>query len=184
MNHKKIALSNTIGSTYRATLSTSIQEEYNKLIGLITSIPSDSYEKKVMEGTGGLVSCADIISYQIGWGTLLIGWYKAGISGKMPEMPGAGFLSWDYEGLAKHFYKQYHDTRDKQLEHFKQIVEEIIVTVEHEYARGNLDASGIWQWCTLKSGKQWPLSKWVQVNTVAPYKRATGLIRRSALWKH
>jgi hypothetical protein len=51
--------------------------------------------------------------------------------------------------------------------------------VEKEHHSGNLQRIGIWPWCTLKSGKDWPLYKWVQVNSVAPYKRAISLIKKS-----
>jgi hypothetical protein len=95
-------------------------------------------------------------------------------------MPGAGFTTWDYAGLAEHFYKTYqYSDRITALEVFENIVAEIIALVEAEYTTGDLEKNGVWEWCTLKSGKQWPLSKWIQVNTVAPYKRARVMIRKS-----
>jgi hypothetical protein len=68
--------------------------------------------------------------------------------------------------------------RTTALKAFEGVVAEIIALVETEYATGNLEKEGVWGWCTLKSGKHWPLSKWVQVNTVAPYKRARVMIRK------
>jgi hypothetical protein len=163
----------------RALLSKNIQKEYNKLISIIADINRKDRLTQCIEGTGGLVSIADLIAYQIGWGTLLLTWYKAELKRKMPEMPGQGFDTWDYVGLAHHFYKKYHyDGYRKQEQKFHKIVQEIIDMVEHEYERNHLDAIGIWDWCTLKSGKKWPLSKWVQVNTVAPYKKAASLIKK------
>lgn len=44
-----------------------------------------------------------------------------------------------------------------------------------------LDQRGIWAWCTLASGKQWPLSKWIRVKTASPYKRAVQLIKKAKL---
>lgn len=124
-----------------------------------------------------MVSIADIIAYQIGWATLLIGWYEAGSEGRKPRMPSEEFTTWDYAGLAQHFYTKYrYDNADTQLQGFYTRVRRIITIVETEYRNNNLDALNVWNWCTLPSGKHWPLSKWITVNTVAPYKRAIRLI--------
>lgn len=164
----------------RALLSRNIQKEYNKLISLFSNIESKDRLRKTIEGTGGLVNVVDLIAYQIGWGTLLLTWYKAGLKGEMPEMPGQGFDTWDYVELAHHFYTKYHyDGYLKQEREFHNIVQQIIDMVECEYEAGRLDAIGVWDWCTLKSGKKWPLSKWVQVNTVAPYRKAVSLIKKA-----
>lgn len=153
-------------STLKAPLSKSITKEYNALIETILLAHTRSKEIQ------------NIVSYQIGWGTLLIEWYQAGIEKRTIQMPGAGFSTWDYKGLAEHFYKEYAGSLETQLKQFHQIVAKIIAITEKEYASGNLSKLGIWEWCTLKSGKQWPLEKWIQVNTVAPYKRARVEIRK------
>lgn len=153
-------------STLKAPLSQSIQKEYNALIETILSAQSPTKEIQ------------DLISYQIGWGILLLSWYQAGVDNKTIQMPGAGFNTWDYKGLAEHFYQEYEAPLAKQLKQFYQIASQIINIVEKEYANGNLRKLGVWKWCTLKSGKQWPLQKWIQVNTVAPYKRARLLINK------
>ena len=164
---------------FKAPLSKNIQKEYNKLISIIAEVERNDRLTLCIEGTGGLVSIADLIAYQIGWATLLLSWYEAGLKGQVPEMPGEGFNTWDYVGLARHFYEKYHfDGYRKQEQAFHKIVLRIIDMVEHEYSTHNLDAEGVWDWCTLKSGKAWPLSKWVTINTVAPYKRATSLVKK------
>lgn len=159
----KLLISDT---NLKAPLSLSIQKEYNALIETILS--AHKITKNIQ----------DHISYQIGWGTLLLSWYQAGIENKNIQMPGAGFSTWDYNGLAKHFYKEYAGKLDNQLKQFHQTVSKIIAISEKEYASGNLSKLGVWEWCTLKSGKQWPLEKWIQVNTVAPYKRARTEIKK------
>lgn len=164
---------------YRSPLSQNIQKEYNNLIAAIALVPAQYRTKKVIAGTGGNVNVIDFISYHIGWGTLLIGWYEAGLKNRMPEMPGDGFTTWDYTGLAQDFYHKYQfDSFEQQLKEFHAIVTRILEIVDQEYQSGNLDKVGVWQWCTLPSGKQWPLSKWIQVNTAAPYRRTAGLIKK------
>ncbi|MBA2726728.1 MAG: ClbS/DfsB family four-helix bundle protein [Parachlamydiaceae bacterium] len=159
-----------------------IQQEKDHLVMLVGSISPSVRALKVIDGTAGKVSISDLIAYQIGWGKCLIRWYEAGIEGKIPEMPGEGFSTWDYNAVAKHFYQRYtYDTSEQQISVFHEVVSRILEITQAEYQKGNLDRLGVWPWCTLSSGKQWPLSKWIQVNTVAPYKRAIKLIKKTKL---
>ena len=159
-------------------MSKKIQGSYNKLITEVLDLPTQVYSDKKINDQGKIVSVSDIIAYQIGWGCLLLGWYAAGLEEKTPQMPGEGFTKWDYNGLAQHFYRKYEcATPHEQQQLFQSVVAQIISIVEHEDKTGNLNKLGIWNWCTLKSGKEWPLSKWVQVNTVAPYQKAYNLIK-------
>lgn len=161
-------------------LSQDIQKAYDQLIDTLSHIPASKRCDKMIEGTGGRMSASDLISYQIGWGMCLIRWYEAGIRGVQPEMPGDGFLKWDYVELAKHFYQKYaYDASNQQLKVFHEVVVRIMEIVEKERATGNLDREEIWPWCTLSSGKTWPLSKWIKVNTVSPYRRAAQLIKKA-----
>lgn len=169
-----------IDTCFNAPLSKAIKKEYNALASLIDTIPSSGQSKKNIEGPGGLVSINNLIAYQIGWGKSIIDWYKTGLKKQPVQMPGHVFDTWNYVGLAQLFYKKYqYDSGIKQKKEFLKTVLAILEIVEHEYIQTNLDKSGVWDWCTLTSGKKWPLSKWIQVNTVAPYKRARALIKKS-----
>lgn len=161
-------------------LSQEIKTAYQKLIKTVTNFAIPMRTIKVIEGTGGNVSIADLIAYQIGWGKGLIRWYEAGIQGKIPEMPGDGFAKWDYTAIAKHFYEKYrYDAADQQLQIFHQVVLRILEIVQIENQKGQLNQIGVWPWCTLASGKAWPFSKWIRVNTASPYKRAVQLIKKT-----
>lgn len=157
-----------------------IQKAYDQLIEIIHTLPVSKRGNKLIEGAGGKISVSNLVAYQIGWGKCLIRWYEAGIKGEQPEMPGNGFLKWDYVAIAKHFYQRYnYDASSQQLKIFQEVVSQILQIAQKEQQTGNLDQEGIWPWCTLPSGKNWPLSKWIQVNTVSPYKRAIRLIRKA-----
>jgi len=159
-----------------------IQVEKERLLKIIASTPVSRRTLKLIDGTGGKVSITDLIAYQIGWGKCLIRWYECGISGKMPEMPGDGFLNWDYVAIAKHFYQKYqYDASHEQMKVFDQMVSQLLEIVKREQQANQLDQIGIWAWCTLASGKQWPLSKWIRINTASPYKRAVQLIKKAKL---
>lgn len=163
----------------KSTLSQDIQHEYTRLAEIATTISPSVRTLKIIDGTGGKVSAADIIAYQIGWSKWLIRWYKTGIRGEAQEMPGDGFSTWDYQAIARYFYQIHNpESIDEQMRIFHQAVLRIIEIVETEERTGNLDRLGVWPWCTLRSGKPWPLSKWIRVNTSSPYKKATVTVRK------
>lgn len=158
-------------------LKEKLEIAYKKLDLQLENIKIKESRKKIIEFTGGPISVCDLIAYQIGWGNLLIFWYKSGIAGQTPQMPLDGF-SWDYEAIAKHFFKTYKKESFQELRMlFFNTFKEISMIIDETAKNKQLDAIGVWDWCTLKSGKKWPLSKWIQVNTVAPYNRATKIIR-------
>lgn len=71
-----------------------------------------------------------------------------------------GFSKWNYVAIAKHFYQKYsYDAAIQQLEIFQETVLRILEITQKEEQTGNLDQEGIWPWCSLSSGKKWPLSK-------------------------
>lgn len=159
------------------TLVQDILREKDRLVNVVGQIPPSAWLLKEIDGTGGKVSVSDLIAYQIGWGKCLIRWYESGLRGELPELPGDGFVTWNYVSIAKHFYQKYrHDSPDHQLGEFQQVVSRIIEITEGEQLLGNLDRIGVWPWCTLPSGKHWPLSKWIRVNTASPYKRASSMV--------
>jgi hypothetical protein len=163
----------------KTPISSEILNAYKKLLKPILQISETHFFENLYDGTGGKVSAAKIISYQIGWGTFLLTWYKSGVANKKIVMPGDGFDTWNYKKIAVYFYQKYASlSQEKLLRMFECVVRDIVLITEKEYASGNLDTIGVWQWCRLKSGKEWPLSKWIRVNTIAPYKRAALLITR------
>ncbi|MBM3894179.1 hypothetical protein FJ366_01080 [Candidatus Dependentiae bacterium] len=54
----------------------------------------------------------------------------------------------------------------------------VLEIVEQAHQEGTLDTVGVWSWQQLPSGVWWLLSKWVRVNTVAPFTRAAKLISK------
>ena len=74
-----------------------------------------------------------------------------------------------------------YDASHQQMKVFDQVVLRLLEIVKIEQQANQLDQIGIWAWCTLTSGKQWPLSKWIRVNTASPYKRAVQLIKKAKL---
>ncbi len=140
-----------IEGNWSAPLSQLIQQRYNALVHEALTIPESMRTEKVLSFSSHMVCVNEIIAYQIGWGKLLVGWYETGMSGNNPTMPGEGFTTWDYKGLAEHFYKKYSfpSAAEQHLE-FKRMVLSIIEMVEKEFKKDNLEKEGVWPWCTLR----------------------------------
>lgn len=157
-----------------------IRQAYDKLRITLAAVPIVKRNLKLIDGTAGKISLTDLIAYQIGWGKCLIRWYESGLHSKVPEMPGEGFSQWKYAEIAQHFYEKYRfDAGEEQLKILDELVLNIVEIAKQEETSGNLERIGVWSWCTLRSGKLWPLRKWIQVNTVAPYNQAVKMINKT-----
>ena len=62
-------------------------QAYKKLDAELDAVESE-YERD--RGIEGNVACCDVVAYQIGWGSLLVGWEKLELAGKTPEMAAPG----------------------------------------------------------------------------------------------
>ena len=129
-------------------------------------------ERTMDEGT----SVADILSYQIGWGKVLLSWEKNEQANRKAHMPKKGF-KWNQLGeLAESFYQDYESKNYKQLKSlFKKTVREIESLI-NELSHDEIFKPHHREW----TGEKWAMVKWIQINTVAPYKSARTKVRR---WK-
>ena len=154
---------------------------HTQFVLLVKNLPEDLTHKKIIEGfVKEETSICNVISYLIGWGNMLIEWYEQGLTGKDFVMPGQGFAKWDYAKIAQHFFQKYHqNTLTQQLALLEKTISQIVSIIKKEDTHGNIEKLGVWKWCTLKSGTQWPLSKWITVNSTAPCTRAITKIRKA-----
>jgi hypothetical protein len=157
----------------KSELLNNLVTAYSKLHEEATSIPKDLERDPGIEG--GISPC-DLIAYQIGWGKLLLSWDALEAQGDKVEMPAPGF-KWNQLGLlAKHFYReQSNQSLEQLLAQFKTLQLEIQQFVESNN-EDTLFGIGRRRW----AGQKWPLIKWIQVNTVAPYESARAKLRK---WK-
>jgi len=150
-----------------------LKKNYQKLQTELLDIPTVLSRKQTVEGG---ISVSDIITYQIGWGKLLIGWYTEGKKGHIPEMPTKDY-KWNQLGsLAKKFYSDYkNESFQELLEIFDTTVKKVLKIIDKE-TDTNLYSLGIYKW----TGNKWPLGRWINVNTSSPYKSAWSKVRK---WK-
>jgi len=144
---------------------------YNKLRDEIIRVPDELSRAPLLEG--GLCLC-DLMAYQIGWGRLLLQWEALEQAGQPVEMPAPGF-KWNQLGaLAQSFYLRSRDDSAAQL--LSQL--DALASDLHEFMAASNDSFlfgvGQRQW----AGAKWPVVKWLQVNTIAPYDSARAKLRK------
>lgn len=120
------------------------------------------------------VSACDRLGYQIGWGRCLLAWEAAEQAGKTPAMPAPGF-NWNQLGdLARSFYESHAERSPEQLRAMFAAVVDDIAGMIGTMNDAELFEIGKRAW----AGEKWPVVKWIQVNTIAPYKTARTKIRK------
>lgn len=128
------------------------------------------------DGIEGNIFCCDVIAYQIGWARLLMGWEKQEMEGQNPEMPAPGFKWNQLSELAQAFYRKESNKSLHQLRNeFKGVHLELSSWI-NSLTEQELYLLHQRKW----TGDKWPMIKWIQVNTIAPYRSARTKVRR---WK-
>ncbi len=121
----------------------------------------------------------ECIAYQLGWMGLLRGWDKNEADGKDVITPAPGYKWNQLGGLHQDFYTRY---RAKSLKNaralFVAAVDSLIVWLDG-FSDDELFKSGGRKWAS-STNSNWPVWKWVHINTVAPFKSFRSKIRK---WK-
>ncbi|MBT3068911.1 ClbS/DfsB family four-helix bundle protein [Rhodoferax sp. U11-2br] len=144
---------------------------YNKLREEITRVPDAL--SRVPQLEGGMCLC-DLMAYQIGWGRLVLQWEAQEQAGQPVEMPAPGF-KWNQLGaLAQSFYLRSRDDSAAQLlAQFDALASDLRAFIAAS-SDTFLFGVGQRQW----AGAKWPVVKWLQVNTIAPYDSARAKLRK------
>lgn len=151
-----------------------IQDAYNKLQKDLMTIPSEIAFQKELEGhaKGTFMSIANLTSYLIGWGELVLKWHDKKEKGENVDFPEKGY-KWNELGrLAQKFYNDYENIPyPKLLLKLDNVVNKILKIIE---STSNFDLYEI-PWYD-----KWPKGKMIQLNTSSPYKNARTRVRK---WK-
>ncbi|PIT15329.1 MULTISPECIES: ClbS/DfsB family four-helix bundle protein [Snodgrassella] len=157
-------------------LIVAINKNYSLLIKKLISIPAQKAFEPLMEGhvKGSTMSVAQLVSYLIGWGELVLSWHAQEEKGQEIIFPEVGF-KWNELGqLAQKFYCDYKNINDynallRLLDKNKNDIIKLIEGFSDEALYGVA-------WC----GK-YTRGRMIQLNTSSPYKNASG--RLAALLK-
>lgn len=121
----------------------------------------------------------EILSYQLGWMDLLLNWDLNESKGKEVIMPAPGYKWNQLGGLYHSFYDKYQNlSLAQQQTMFITTVEDLIKWLE-TLNDDELFQSDKRKWAA-STASNWPVWKWVHINTVAPFKSFRGKIRK---WK-
>lgn len=164
----------------QTTLPTSKSECVERIkisyLHIVSEIEGLSEENSHIQELIGNISVCELIAYQIGWGKLLLLWEYSEKNGEIPAMPAKGFKRNQLGDLAQLFYQTYaHQSLSLLLKEYEEVVTEIIRMIE-KLSHEELFLLKQRTW----AGEKWPLVKWIQVNTIAPYTSARKKIRQ---WK-
>ncbi|MEW7866989.1 ClbS/DfsB family four-helix bundle protein [Aeromonas diversa] len=124
-------------------------------------------------------SPCDRLSYLLGWGALLLSWEATECAGGVAVMPAPGFRWNELGRLNRSFYEgraaaDYVELRGQWKAQVATLRGWILESSEEALFMRHQRV-----WC----GDKWPLAKWLQVNTIAPYRRiATELGRWTKEW--
>jgi hypothetical protein len=90
------------------SLSKELIFTYNKISEISKKFPSKVLRDKIITRfEKHNISVINMLSYLIGWSSMLVSWYEMGKQNKIFTMPGEGFSKWEYEKIASHFYEKY-----------------------------------------------------------------------------
>ncbi len=120
----------------------------------------------------------EIIAYQLGWIGLIRGWDKDEAEGKDVTTPAPGYKWNQLGGLYQSFYEKYQDNSLAELrEMFVSSVDSLTVWLEN-FNDDELFKPAGRKWAVTSAN--WPVWKWIHINTVAPFKSFRSKIRK---WK-
>lgn len=156
----------------KEALITAIDHQFALLMKKINAMPPELAFNADMPGhaQGSYMSAANLVSYLLGWGDLVLKWHDRERQGMSIDFPETGY-KWNQLGLlAQKFYQDYASIQDwptlvAQLEDNKG---KLIMLVEG-YSNAQLYDE---PWY----GK-WTRGRMIQFNTASPYKNAAGRLR-------
>lgn len=120
-----------------------------------------------------------MIAYQLGWMKLILDWEKKEKQGYTVVTPTSDYKWNKLGGLYESFYKQYSDYSLKELSIMFIDAEEEIIELINGYTDVELFERGGREWAS-STPANWPIWKWIHINTVAPFKSFRTKIRK---WK-
>lgn len=122
---------------------------------------------------------AQMISYQLGWMNLILFWEDENKKGIDVKTPSKDYKWNNLGGLYEDFYKQYEKySLEELIDEFNNSVDKIIDLVKN-LSDEEFFESDKRQWAS-STKSNWPIWKWIHINTVAPFKTFRTKIRK---WK-
>jgi len=122
---------------------------------------------------------AQMIAYQLGWMNLILNWESQEQLGFVVTTPTQDYKWNNLGGLYESFYKQFEGYTLKELCTMFIKAEQQIIELINNYTDIELFQQGGRKWSSSTTSN-WPIWKWIYINTVAPFKSFRTKIRK---WK-
>lgn len=158
----------------KSELLLAIDKNLNKLISYLNAIPPELTLDNSMDGhcKGTEMSVRDLVSYLLGWNTLVVKWITSDGKGLPVNFPETGF-KWNQLGLlAQKFYSDYSELDYNALITELEEVKDEIVKLNDGLTDDALYAK---PWYT-----KWIMGRMISFNTSSPYANANGRLRKWA----
>lgn len=158
----------------KTTLLHAIQTNYEKLGRELATIPETLSTIQNMEGhaQGTRMSINNLLSYLIGWGTLVLKWHQELDKGRIPDFPETGFKWNELGNLARKFYDDFaaydFTTLTAKLDEIVSRITTLVTQTSDEMLYEQA-----WY-------KKYTMGRMIQLNTAAPYRNALLRVRK---WK-
>ncbi len=121
----------------------------------------------------------EIIAYQLGWLDLIQGWDQDELEGKEVTTPAPGY-KWNRLGnLYQGFYDKYKKYSLSELCGMFTVAVDSLINWIKDFNEEQLFIPGARKWAA-SAPSNWPIWKWVHINSVAPFKTFRSKIRK---WK-
>lgn len=153
-------------------LHQAIKHAFDKIYSDYSDMPEEYSRVEGVEGNvkGTEITVSDTLAYLIGWGKLVLKWYRLTSSGEKVDFPETGY-KWNELGkLAEAFHSEYGSwSYNDLLSEFSETTEQILLLIE------SLSDHELY-------GKTWygkyTLGRMIQFNTSSPMKNMRTKIRR------
>jgi len=153
-------------------LQLAISTLFPKLMADYRAVPASRARECGVEGhsQGTLISVCDTVAYLIGWGKLVLKWYRLKSQGQAVDLPETGY-QWNQLGtLAKSFHQEYANWS------YEALLTEWEVTVgEVQTLIASLSHHELYE---VAWYNQWTLGRMIQFNTSSPMKNMRTKVRR------
>ncbi|MBI6217587.1 ClbS/DfsB family four-helix bundle protein [Proteus sp. DFP240708] len=158
----------------KVELLLAIDKNFNKLISYLDAIPIETTSERSMDGhaKGTKMSVRDLVSYLLGWNSLVVKWITSDAKGLPIDFPDTGY-KWNQLGLlAQKFYSDYSELNyDSLIAELRAVKNEIVALIDERtddilYGK---------PWYT-----KWTMGRMISFNTSSPYANANGRLKKWA----
>ncbi|NLC67902.1 MAG: ClbS/DfsB family four-helix bundle protein [Clostridiaceae bacterium] len=164
------------GYESKKALITEIQKTADLFINEFSGI-KESDKDRLIDGVDR--TPAQMIAYQMSWMDLIMGWDKDEAEGKQVVTPCEGYKWNNLGALYQSFYERFSSYSLSELEElFKEKVVAFVQWLDG-FTEEDVFTAGSRKWAS-STPSNWPVWKWVHINTVAPFKSFRSKIRK---WK-